>query len=198
MKVVAVVGTYRKGRTIDTAVEEALRGARDGGAETEIIHLLDKHIEFCTNCRACTQTPGPDRGRCVLDDDMEAILDTLDQADAYILASPMNYYSVTALMKRFIERLVCYGFWPWGTGIPKMRLPKGKKQALLITSSACPAFIGRIAFRGVFSLLKASANCLGVGSIRKLYFGMVSINADDTLSEKDKRRAYAAGQRIAG
>ena len=197
MKVVAVVGTYRRGRTIDTAVEEALRGARDGGAETEKIQLLDKHIAFCTNCRACTQTPGSDRGCCVLDDDMAAILETLEQADAYIFACPVNYYSVTALMKRFIERLICYGYWPWGTGIPKMRLPKGQKQALLITSSACPAIIGRIAFGSVFKVLKACAKCLGAGSIRKLYFGTASINADDTLSENDKRRAYTAGQKIA-
>ena len=38
MKVVAVVGTYRKGKTIDTAVDETLAGTREVGAETEKIY----------------------------------------------------------------------------------------------------------------------------------------------------------------
>ena len=197
MKVVAVVGTYRKGRTIETAVDEALRGAQDAGADVEKILLLDKHIEFCTNCRACTQIAGAERGRCVLEDDMGKVLDTLDSADAYIFASPINFYTVTALMKRFIERLVCYGFWPWGT-YPKDRIKKGRKKALLITSSACPAFLGRIAFRQPFSILKAGAQCLGAGSFYKLYFGTAAMHPEDTLSDSHKRRAYAAGQKLAG
>lgn len=196
MKVVAIVGTYRKGRTVDTAVEEVLRGAQQGGAETEKIYLLDKHIQYCTNCRACTQTAGSDRGRCVLNDDMDGILEMLEQADAVILAAPINFYTVTALMKCFIERLVCYGYWPWGT-MPKNRLPKGRKKALLITASACPAFIGRIAFRHTFAILKAAAHCLGADSVRKLYFGAAARFPEDTLRDADKRRAFAAGIKLA-
>ncbi len=64
-KIVAIVGTYRKGRVIDTAVSEVLRGAEDGGATTQTIYLIDKHIEFCTNCRTCTQQADVGRrGRC--------------------------------------------------------------------------------------------------------------------------------------
>lgn len=197
MKVVAVVGSYRKGRTIDTAVDEALRGARDAGAQIEKILLLDKHIEFCTNCRACTQAPGPTRGWCVHKDDMAGILDTLDAADAVIFASPINFYTLTALMKRFIERLVCYGYWPWGT-MPKNRIKKGHKRALLMASSACPAFIGRIAFRHTFSILKAAVQCLGARTVRTLYFGMAAAAPDDPLCDSDKHRAYAAGRKLVG
>ncbi len=196
MKIVAIVGTYRRGRTIDTAVDAALRGARDAGAETEQILLLDKHIEFCTNCRACTQTPGPTRGRCDIQDDMASILGKLDAANAYIFASPINFFGVTALTKRFIERLICYGHWPWGKPIPKMRIKKSSKKALLITSSACPAFIGRLMFRGALGTLKACTDCLGVKSVRKLYFGMAALNADDTLPLSHYRKAYAAGQKL--
>ena len=53
-KIVAIVGTYRKGKVIDSAASEVLRGAESRGAETEKIHLIDKHIEFCNNCRMCT------------------------------------------------------------------------------------------------------------------------------------------------
>jgi multimeric flavodoxin WrbA len=54
-KIVAIIGTYRKGKTIDTAVDELLRAAQMSACHTEEISLLDKHIEFCTNCCNCTQ-----------------------------------------------------------------------------------------------------------------------------------------------
>lgn len=55
IKVLAIVGSYRKGGIIDTATDEILASAREEGAEAEKIYLIDKHIEFCTNCRSCTQ-----------------------------------------------------------------------------------------------------------------------------------------------
>ena len=63
-KVVAIVGSYRKGGAIDTAVEAVLEGAREKGAQTHTIYLTDQHIEFCTNCRKCTQPPGEERVKC--------------------------------------------------------------------------------------------------------------------------------------
>jgi rRNA processing protein Krr1/Pno1 len=41
-QIVAIVGTYRKGRVIDTAVSEILRGAQSRGARTRTIYLLDE------------------------------------------------------------------------------------------------------------------------------------------------------------
>ena len=61
-KVVALVGSYRKGGIIDTATDEILASAKNVGAEISKVYLLDKHIEFCTNCRTCTQKEGDKRG----------------------------------------------------------------------------------------------------------------------------------------
>ncbi len=54
-KVTAIVGTYRKGGIIETAVAEILAGAEQEGAQTRRVYLIERHIEFCRNCRACTQ-----------------------------------------------------------------------------------------------------------------------------------------------
>ena len=64
-KVVGIVGSYRKGGIIDNAVSSVLDGAQECGAETKKIYLLDKHIEFCANCRTCTQEEG-DRGNAYM------------------------------------------------------------------------------------------------------------------------------------
>ncbi len=59
MRIVAIIGSYRKGGIIDRAVDEILSSAGEEGAETDKIYLIDKLIEFCTNCRTCTQQQGP-------------------------------------------------------------------------------------------------------------------------------------------
>src|ERR1035438_8317769 len=81
IKVVAIVGSYRKGGAIDNAVEAVLEGAREKGAQTRTIYLTDQHLEFCTNCRKCTQPPGAERGQCAQQDDLEAILKEIEAAD---------------------------------------------------------------------------------------------------------------------
>jgi multimeric flavodoxin WrbA len=137
-KVVAVVGSYRKGGTIDTAVEEILAGAREKGAETVTFYLADKHIEFCTNCRECMQAPGEARGKCKQHDDLEPMLEAIDEADAVVLGSPVNCFNVTAIFRRLMERLVGSAYWPWGQNVPKGRTKKLSKKAVLVASSAAP------------------------------------------------------------
>ena len=66
IRITAIVGSYRKDGIIDTAIDEFLASAREEGAEVEKIYLIDKHIEFCTNCRTCTQQDGERRGQCVI------------------------------------------------------------------------------------------------------------------------------------
>ena len=196
-KIIAIVGTYRKGKTIDTAVDELLEAARQQGAQTEKIFLLDKHIEFCTNCRNCTQQAGTARGDCVISDDMKQILDKIDSADGIILAAPINCFNVTALMKRFIERLLPYGYWPWNIAIPKDRIKKLTKKAVLITSSGCPEWLGRIFFRSAFFILKSTARCVGAKVIKKIYMGGAAIEKDQPLSEKYRKQVCAAGRALA-
>ena len=57
-KVIGIVGSYRKNGIIDSVVSEILSVSASQGCETQKIYLLDKKIEFCTNCRTCLQVPG--------------------------------------------------------------------------------------------------------------------------------------------
>ena len=195
--VVAIVGSYRKAGVIDTAVDEILRAAQDSGFQTSKIYLIDKHIEFCTNCRACVQNPGTVRGNCRHNDDMAPILDQIDFADGLVIASPVNFYNVTAVTRKFMERLTVYGYWPWGMGIPKFRIAKSGKKAVLVTSSAAPAFIGKIFFRPALTALKVIAQCFGAKVIARIYFGMVAQQPKSTLNQKDLARVYKAGVKLA-
>jgi len=195
-RVVAIVGSYRKGATVDTVVEAILAGARERGAVTQIIRLADQHLEFCTNCRSCTQQPGEARGDCPQDDDLNAILGAVETADAVVLASPVNYYNVTALFRRLMERLLGYAYWPWGqrTG-PKLRTGNQPRKAVLVASAAMPGFLIPY-LTGAARALQLTAKLMGAKVIGKLWVGLAAGLPGDLPGRKTLLRARELGVRL--
>jgi len=114
-KVVAIVGSYRKGGMTDAAIEAILSGAREKGAETHAVYLADQKLEFCTSCRECALAPGPQRGRCPLKDDLEPILSEIEEADAVVLSSSVSYGNVTAIVHGAIDGLLLLAMGTAGT-----------------------------------------------------------------------------------
>ena len=194
-KIFAVVGSYRKGGIIDTTVDEILASAEEQGAEVKKIYLIDKHIEFCTNCRSCTQEPGQERGKCSVSDEMPLILDELEDSDAVVLASPMNFWTVTAVTKRFIERLICYAYWPWGMKAPQIRNRNKTKQAIIVISSAAPSLIGRLMTQ-IVGLLKKTAELLGARTIGVIYIGLAAREKKQHIAERIREKARKLGQTL--
>jgi multimeric flavodoxin WrbA len=196
IKITAVIGSYRKGGIIDRAVDELLAGARAGGAETTKIYLIDRRIEFCTNCRSCTLEEGSRRGLCPSADEMGAVLDELELSDAIVLASPTNFGTVTAVMKRFIERLACYAYWPWGMYGPQIRIKRKEKPAVVVASSAAPAIIARIATQMV-GLLKKAADVMGARTIGVLFIGLAAQQPQQELGRRTLEKAHRLGRKLA-
>jgi len=194
-KIVAIVGSYRRGGTTDTAVEAVLEGAREKGVETHTIYLTDQHIEFCKNCRLCAQEPGPERGKCAQQDDLEPILREIEAADAVVLGSSINFGSVTAVFRRFLERLIGYAYWPWG-GMPKPRKKLPTRRAVLVASSSMPGFLIPL-LTGVASTLRLTAKMLGAKTVGTLWIGLAAMKPRHPLSAKNRERARRMGWRLA-
>jgi NAD(P)H-dependent FMN reductase len=194
-KVVAIVGSYRKGGIIDTAVQAVLEGAREKGAETRTIYLTDRHLEFCENCRRCTQAPGLQRGQCVQKDDLQAILDEVDAADAVVLGSPVNYWNATAIFRRFMERLLGATYWPWGMSAPQPRNTLPTRKAVLVSSSAMPGFCIPL-FTGAARALGVTAKMLGARPVGRLWIGLAAQKPQQQLSARTLKHAHRIGLRL--
>lgn len=195
-KVVAIVGSYRRGGTIDVAVDAVLEGARQAGAVTETIYLREKQIAFCLNCRSCTQEAGPDRGKCVQDDAMAEILARLESADGVVLASPVNFYNVTAIFRRFMERLLGYVYWPWGQGAPRARTHTHVLKAVLLASAAMPGPMLPV-FTGAPRALRNTAKVMGARTVGRLWIGLAASQQDWRPSERVLAKARRMGRRLA-
>ena len=195
-RVLAINGSYRNDGITDQIVETMAQAVAAAGGEIEVVQLRNYPIEFCLNCRECTQHPGTAPGQCAHSDGMAALIDKIEFADAYILASPTNFSSVTAVFKRFMERLVVYAYWPWGTATPKFRkagLPL--KKAVLVTSSAAPGILGRWMF-ATRGQLNMTARTIGAAAIGTIYPGLIAKDRHTRLPDKLKARATALANRL--
>ncbi|UFS72391.1 flavodoxin family protein [Geomonas sp. RF6] len=100
MKIIAINGSPRgmEGNT-GRLLEEVIAGAREAGAEIEVVNLAQEKIRPCLACDNCHRT-----GTCLLKDSFEEVKEKLLACDGFILASPNYIFSVTAQMKAFMDR----------------------------------------------------------------------------------------------
>ena len=197
MKFIALSGSYRKDGVTEQAAKALLEGAASKGAQTGFVALRDKNIQFCTNCRNCNQQPGEEPGECTLEDDMKSLIRECLASDVLVVASPINFYSATAMSKKFLERLVPFGYWPWDMPSPKMRLKGTARKAVLMSSSAAPAFIMSLLMLRSTDILKHTAKTFGAKVVKNLRYGLVGMKPHVELSPKALKKAFDLGAKLA-
>jgi multimeric flavodoxin WrbA len=101
VKVLGICGSPRgeQSRTL-RLVNAVLSGASDAGASTEVVDVCALDIEFCTGCGVCYE-----RGACIHEDDFPFLLDQMMEADGIVFGSPVYINSVSAQMKRVLDRM---------------------------------------------------------------------------------------------
>lgn len=195
-KILAINGSYRDGGAMDQAVAGILDNLQSMDTDVEQIKLRDYPIKFCLNCRVCMQMPGDAPGHCVHDDGMANLVEKIEEADGYVLAAPTNFSSVTALFKRFSERLAVYGYWPWGKSAPAFRRAKmQKKPTIVVSSCAAPGILGRLTY-GTNRNLKVAAKTMGGKVVGSMVMGMMSQEPQPELPKRARRRIEALTPRL--
>ena len=100
-KIHVVQGSPRKKGNSITLAEQIAKGAESVGAVAERIYLHDKNISPCQACYACQR---PDSSGCAIDDEMQPIYKKLIDADCWIIASPVYWFTMSAQTKLFMDR----------------------------------------------------------------------------------------------
>ncbi|UCH15593.1 MAG: flavodoxin family protein [Bacteroidales bacterium] len=102
-RVLGIMGSPRINGNTHILVNKILEGAKDKGAETEIVFLKDLEIKECDGCYTCW------KGReCSKEDDMNSLYPKLIESDIIVFGTPVYWYGPTALMKAFIDRFVYF------------------------------------------------------------------------------------------
>lgn len=184
--ILVINGSYRDGGVTDQMVNIAEQTLLQDGHRVDVVVLREVPIRFCVNCRHCTQSSGEALGHCVHDDSMTQLIAKIEASDAFVLASPTNFSSVTAIFKRFLERLTVFGDWPWGQPAPKMRRHQTKK-ALLLSSSAAPSIMARWSFY-TLKQLKLTARVMGAKVVGSVNAGLIAEAPQVTLRDSTQRK----------
>jgi len=106
-KALFINGSPRKNGNTAKLLQRAMDGAREAGAEVELVNLYDRNLNYkgCMSCFAC-KVKGGRKGVCSFKDDLQPILEKAVQADVLICGSP-NYCSYpSAMLRAFMERLI--------------------------------------------------------------------------------------------
>lgn len=125
-KILVVSSTPVKGGNSELLCQAFVEGAREAGHQVETISLREKRIGFCQGCEACVKTG---KG-CVQQDDMGGLIDKVQKADVFVLATPIYFMSVSAQLKAFLDRFIA--------GEQVMREAEGKR-AYFLSVCAAPA-----------------------------------------------------------
>ena len=99
MKILAICGSPRKGETfkILNSIKEEYPDI-----DYEILMLKDMNLKDCYGCYVCINR-GPEK--CPLKDDRDLIIKKMEDADGVVFATPTHTRHVSALMKKFIDKL---------------------------------------------------------------------------------------------
>jgi multimeric flavodoxin WrbA len=108
-QVLILLGSPRKKGNSAILAEKIAKGAKAAGAKVETVFLHGLNIAPCNSCYAC-QKKGS-KG-CAIQDAMQELYPKLLAADAWVIASPVYWFTMSAQTKIFMDRcfaLLAYG-----------------------------------------------------------------------------------------
>jgi len=126
-KVIALLGSKRKVNTYKLLMQISNILAQED-VELEIIELYHYDLKDCIGCDCCVL-----KGKCVLHDDVDGLMDRISKADGVILASPVYLQNVSGKLKTFVDRTCHWYHRPVLTGKPVLCVASTKGSGLKAT-----------------------------------------------------------------
>lgn len=130
-KVLALMGSPRKGKNTDTLLDYLLDGIKENDVEIKKIYIKDKEIKDCTGCDYCGKS-----GTCVKGDSMDDIYSEFDNSDVIILAAPIYFNSVNSITKTMIDR--CQVYWSLKYSLNKKYKESQDRIGIFLSTGGAP------------------------------------------------------------
>ncbi len=177
MKILALIGSPRKGGNTDLLVDQILKGSNAKGYTAEKLYLYKYKIAPCIDCRNCKKGDQV----CTIKDGMQQIYPKLMRADLIIFGTPIYYYGPTGQMKLLVDRLRPYG--------ANGKL-KGKKGVIVAPSAEGAKCCGPL-----IKMFRMSFDYLGVEFAGKV-LGTAYEKGEIVQDEKELKKAYKLGMSL--
>ena len=184
-RILAIHGSPRRNGNTAHLLRQAVRGARDAGAEVEEVVLRDLKMSPCLEIYGCKKT-----GRCVIQDDFQQLHDKLLACRGLMLASPIFFYTVSAHTKILMDR--CQALWVKKYWIDKVAFGQWepRRKGLFISVGATK---GKKLFEGTLHTVKYFFDVLDMELWRSLLYRGLDLEGDALKHPDYAQEAYEAG-----
>lgn len=188
-KIIAIKGSPHQNSSSNLLVEQCLDGLKDklGEVETKVIypHLVD--VSPCRACQYCYET-----AECIIDDDMEAIIEDFNQADIIIISAPVFFNGVPSQLKALIDR--CQVIWASKYEVKEPIIDTEKKRVgYLFSTGGAPEYPDQ--FVGVHKVIEMFFRALNTEFLGSL----TAFNVDEKPARDRKElllEAYQVSEKL--
>jgi multimeric flavodoxin WrbA len=97
------MGSPRRRGNSEQLLRACIEGLAGAGAVVDELVVVEHDIRPCRGCNACSST-----GECVIRDEMQDVYPRIDAADAIVVATPVFFATVPAVLKALFDRLQPY------------------------------------------------------------------------------------------
>ncbi len=166
-RVLGIACSPRRGGNTEILLDATLEAATEAGARVDKIIVPEMDISPCKACDACWKD-----GKCVQDDDMQAIYPKLREYEGISFASPIMAMSLSAQAKAFIDRLQCF----WATKyilkkpVTDPRVNKDERRGLFISTAGMDR---SDVFDGATTIMRYFFHLLEIPEWHRLTFNQV-------------------------
>jgi multimeric flavodoxin WrbA len=129
MKITCVLGSPRSKGNSAVLAKRFCDTAEKLGAQVQTYVLNELHYQGCQACMACKTKAD----KCVLQDDLTPVLESVREADVLVMATPVYLWDVASTLRSFIERTYSYFVPDFHTNPNPSRLSPGKKLVFIQT-----------------------------------------------------------------
>ncbi|MDE5778600.1 MAG: flavodoxin family protein [Lachnospiraceae bacterium] len=190
-RLLAISGSPHKNGATGEMLDYAMRIAEQHGYVVDYINLYEKNIAYCKGCRACIQLHN-----CVVKDDIQEIATLLKECNIIILAAPVYWANVPAIVKNMFDRLLGVMMEETRT-FPKPRL-SNKQKYILFTACNTPAPFSILfgqstgAIRGMREVFRTSGmkyggSCVWTGNNKTIFPKYIERKIEKLFEKQTKK-----------
>lgn len=130
-RILCIAGSPRRHGNSEQLLDACVSGVEAAGGVADRLVVIDADIAPCRGCNACTKT-----GVCRLQDGMQQVFPRIDGADAIVVASPVYFATVPAVLKALYDR--CQPYWARTHRLGHARPPRRPAGLLLARGGGDP------------------------------------------------------------
>ncbi|MCK5757742.1 MAG: NAD(P)H-dependent oxidoreductase [Clostridiales bacterium] len=177
MKILAVMGSSKFGNTTEVVKCFLKSLSEQMEVETEYLYLADAGIEFCVGCHNCIMLG---EKKCPHYQKVRLVEEKMMDADVVILASPGYMFSVTGVMKNFLDH-VAYN----------CHRPKYFNKKMILIGN-----FTKWQEKGVFIPMETWASGAGFEMVGKYFTDMMPFPMTEEVLNKKKKTIEKAAVKI--